>query len=185
MGQIGAELANADPDKLHAAVKAVLGAHGEMLTRGAKESPATADDRLTDAAVYFHTVLELGYLVASTDGFAELERKALAELIETATNAALERTALLAHFDDLDSGTDVLGRSQRLARAAANIEDAHKRDSALRLVALIATADGHLDDTELDALAELGGHFEVSREQVEGVARDVVADITRHLEGAQ
>lgn len=185
MGQIGAELANADPDKLQAAVNAALSAHGETLTRGAKESPSDADDRLTEAAVYFHSLLELGYLVASADGFADAERQALAQLIETATSAALNRTALLAHFDDLDSGTEVLGRSQRLARAAANIEDADKRQRALQFVALIATADGHLDGTELDALAELGEHFEVSREQVETIARDVVTQITRHLEGAQ
>jgi len=185
MSQIGEQLSGVDAEQLHAAVNTVLAAHQESLTAGASESPASADDKLTDAAVYFHTLLELAYLVASADGFAAEERAALAQLIETATSAALDRTVLLAHFDDLDSGTEVLGRRERLARAAANIETKERHEGAVRFAALIAAADGHMDTTEVDVLVELGSHFGFERPEVEAIATDVVAEVASHLGGAQ
>ncbi len=185
MGQIGAELAGADSEALHAAVHKLLAGHQDALTAGAKESPHSADDQLTEAAVYFHTLLELAYLVASADGFAEQERAALAALIETATSAALDRTVLLAHFDDLDSGTEMLGRRERLARAAANIDGNGGREAALRFSALIATANGVMATKELDVLVEMGDHFGIDKGAVETIARDVVAELVEHMGGAQ
>lgn len=184
MAQIGAELAGADPATLSAAVNAVMAAHHDSLARGARET-ASVEDRLTAAAVYFHTLLELGYLVASADGFAATERAALAQLIETATDAALDRTVLLAHFDDLDSGTDILGRRERLARAAANLDDTHARRDALSFAALVAIADGRMAHAELECLVEIGGHFELARAEVEAVVDAVVAQLTQRLEGVR
>jgi tellurite resistance protein len=146
----------------------------DQLRAGADATRGGADDQ---QARTFQSILELGYLVASADGFAEEERSALAALLEQATGAAVNREELELHFRDLDEGVAMLGRRERLRRAAADFDDALGRTHAITFTALIAVADGVLGQPEIEALAELGKCFELPLaevlEIVEGVAREV------------
>ena len=60
----------------------------EQLRAGAEATRGGADDQQVRT---FQSILELGYLVASADGFADEERRALAALLEQATGAAVNR----------------------------------------------------------------------------------------------
>ncbi len=146
----------------------------DQLRAGADATRGGADDQ---QARMFQSILELGYLVASADGFADEERQALAALLEQATGAAVNREELELHFHDLDDAVAVLGRRERLRRAAADFDDAIGRTHAITFTALIAVADGVLGQPEIEALAELGKCFELPLaevlEIVEGVAREV------------
>lgn len=152
------------------------------LKAGAAES---VKDDVADAAAaeYFQTLLELGYLAASADGLADEEREALALLVEHATDAAVDREVLRLHFSDLDASTEMLGRRERLARMAANLETAPARQEAISFATLVAIADGTLEKAEMDMLLELGQHFSMAAEQVQAVIDSVAANIKQELEG--
>ena len=64
------------------------------------------------------------------------------------------------HFRDLDEAVAMLGRRERLSAAAAEVDDPHQRDLALRFAAVVAMADQHLDPSELAVLEQLGALFE-------------------------
>jgi tellurite resistance protein len=147
---------------------------------GAKEAAkGTADDRA--AAGYFQSLLEVGYLVASADGLAPEERDALAQLVEHATVSAVNRETLRLHFDDLGAGSDMLGRRERLARVAADLETPEARDEAIRFGTLVGIADGTLDPAEMDVLWELGSHFSLQPDEVTTIIESVASGIEEVL----
>ena len=98
-------------------------------------------------------------------------------MLEQATGSAVNREELELHFKDLDDAVAMLGRRERLRRAAADFDDALGRTHAISFTALIAVADGELGQPEIQALTELGNCFELPvtevLEIVEGVAREV------------
>lgn len=152
----------------------------DRLEAGARETMKTraADQR---AAVYFQSLLELGYLVASADGLAEDEREALALLVEQATGEVVSRGDLLRHFNDLDSASEFLGRHERLHRVAAEFEDANAREEAMSFTALVAIADGVLAEPEMEVLIELGRCFSFSEEDIQRLAQNVATSIEEAL----
>lgn len=152
------------------------------LAPGARTSVPAAIAALVPAdARALSAVLELGYLAASADGLDASERAMLSKLLEQATRARFDEKAFHAHFYDLDSAVALLGRHERLARTAAELETDVARQSGLRFAALVAMADGALGESELAVLVEAGSHFGWSAEQV----RSLVEDTARTLgEGA-
>jgi tellurite resistance protein len=196
------DLTYVDPEKLRAAVRAALEQQraekaalpdgrsspgGRLpsvgrLKAGAQET-LKQQDRDAHEAEYFQSLLELGYLVASADGLSLQERAALATLVEEATGSVVARDVMQRHFRDLDGGTEVLGRRERLARVASNFEDRMAREEAMSFAALIAIADGKLADSEARALLELGEHFSFSEEEVKAMLTQVAASIKLALEG--
>jgi tellurite resistance protein len=194
-------LSNTDADTLRAAICAVLTEQrAEMpastvgadlllgrlptsiqLQAGAEQSlKEEADD--FEAAEYFQSLLELGYLVASADGLAEEERDALAHLVESVTNQAADYEALQVHFDDLDTMSDALGRRERLGRVAANLETKEQREEAISFAALIAIADGVLAQPEAEVLFALGEHLSFGKDAVLAVIDQVKNRIQSELE---
>ena len=187
------DLAQVGEQRLGQAVRAVIAAQTEgrageaqhrlpslaRLCQGAAATHASSDEA---PAQYFQSILELGYLVASADGFAEQEARALAMLLEQATGSAVRRDELELHFKDLEEGCAALGRSERLRRAAADFEDAIGKTEAIGFAALVAGADGVLADAELELLAELGACFGLGRAAVQQIVNGVARDIQRALE---
>jgi tellurite resistance protein len=152
----------------------------DRLAAGARESmKVSAEDK--QAAVYFQSLLELGYLVASADGFAEGEREALALLVEHATGEIVSRSRLLQHFKDLDTTSEFLGRHERLHRVAAEFEDFNAREEAISFAALVAIADGVLEEPEMIVLMELGRCFSFSDEEIVNLAQNVARSIEEAL----
>jgi hypothetical protein len=135
-----------------------------------------------EAAAYFQSLLELGYLVASADGLDEREREMLALLIERMTESRVDRERLMLHLQDLDQTSDWLGRSERLIRVAADFEDLIAREEALSFAALVALADGELTPAEIRVLLELGKHFSFSERAVIDAADRVATSIQHELE---
>jgi hypothetical protein len=174
MGDSVVQLPVADPARLAAAVQAVL-------NEGAASLPSSS--RLREGAaslgIEFQRLLEVGYLVASADGLDDAERDAIAALLETATGAAVDRATLSTHFKDLDGAAAMLGRRERLARVAADLEATQVE--SLAFAALIAMADGQLVADELAVLVELGGCFEMSADEVRAVVDEVAATVGRCL----
>jgi tellurite resistance protein len=173
----------ADRARLAAAVHAVATEdHGRVtrLREGARESMAEAPSD-ADTARRFQNVLELGYLVASADGFHAEERTALARLLESITGAAVDHDALELHFRDLDQAVEALGRRERLARVAAELDDESAAVEAVGLAALIALSDGRLEQLELDVLVELGQHLAWTPERVRSVVEGVAGRVEAKL----
>ncbi|MBW2527101.1 MAG: hypothetical protein JRI23_23165 [Deltaproteobacteria bacterium] len=198
----GRRLPDAPPDRLREAVRAVLGRQAAdmpaetvdaraligrlpstLKLKSDAEHAIAASTADADAAERFRSLLELGYLVASADGLAEQEREALALLVEHATDSVVDRATLQLHFSDLDATCEALGRRERLQWAAATFDSAATQQEALSFAALVAIADGTLDQAELAVLVELGAHYDLSEEHVGSVVDRVVADLTKQLEG--
>lgn len=135
------------------------------LRAGAASTVAESPDD-PEAARRFQTVLELAYLVASADGFADAERVSLAALLERMTSAAVDHATLELHFRDLDDAVALLGRRERLARASADVDGPTQGEEVIGLVATVALADGHISGPEYDALVELGRHIGVGAARV-------------------
>jgi tellurite resistance protein len=182
------DLTHVAPERLQAAIRALIeGQAAETLTRSGHHLPSTESLREGAAAVHgegddpkarhFQSMLELGYLVASADGFADAERNALSTLLEQITGSAVNHEELELHFRDLDDACSVLGRHERLRRAAAEFEDNIGRDEALAFAALVAVADGRLAAPEMSALSELGRCFEIRETEVEVIVDGMVRDI--------
>ena len=161
-------LPDAAPERLVAAVEAALMANTDVVARLREGAEVSAQQEWSDAAMArrFQTMLEIGYLVASADGFADAERVALAQLLEKVTSAAIDHEALELHFRDLDDAVAALGRRERLARAAADLDDTATAEEAISLVAMISMADGVLSAQEHAVLLELGEHVEVTPERI-------------------
>lgn len=151
----------------------------ERLEQAAKAVIARREDEL---ATYFQSILETAYLVASSDGFADDERQALALLLERLTGRAVSNDILELHFRDLDDACEALGRRERLRRAAEDFSDGLSRTEALGFAALIAMADGKLAEQEIGALVELGGHLGFSPDKVAEVIEGVVNQLRAVLE---
>jgi tellurite resistance protein len=184
------DLTRIGPERLLAAIIALIqGQAAQTLVHSGHHLPSTASLREGAAAVraesddvksrHFQSMLELGYLVASADGFADAERHALAALLEQITGSAVNHDELELHFRDLDEACDALGRHERLRRAAADFEDTIGRDEALIFAALIAVADGQLASPEMSALSELGRCFDIREADVEAIVDSMVRDIER------
>lgn len=177
------ELSVADPTRVTAAVVAVIHADSDRATRlraGAEQSMAASPTDV-ETARRFLTLLELGYLVASADGFADAERTTLARLLERVTGERVDCRALELHFRDLDDAVESFGRRERLARAAADLDGTAACEEAISLAALIAMADGRLAVAEHQTLVELGEFLGVSptrvRALVDGMAQRVEAEL--------
>src|SRR5262245_49209379 len=113
MGDTEYALPAVEPARLASAVRAVLTEHEngaaprplptpERLRTGAEQA-MTAEPHFLSAARDFQNLLEVGYLVASADGLADAEREVLAQLLEHATGAVVDRETLQRHFKDLDA----------------------------------------------------------------------------------
>jgi tellurite resistance protein len=173
------ELPTADPERLALAVQETVMARSDLaeeLRRGAEQSMLGEHD--VAVARHFQTCLELGYLVASADGFAAEERVSLAALLEGVVRPAIHSDVLDMHFRDLEESVVLLGRSQRLARAAAEVQPGKNAEEAVMLVALIAMADGRLGRAEYDVIEELGRHTKVESTRV----RELVSEVAREVE---
>jgi tellurite resistance protein len=176
-------LPDTEPAQLAAAVESALNARGDLTQKlrvGAQESARDEPEDVV-AARRFQTLLELGYLVASADGFADEESASLAGLLERVTSKAIDRAALELHFQDLDAAVDLLGRRQRLARSAADLEDEVSAEEAIGLVATIAMADGCLSAAEYAALVELGQHMKISAARTHALVEQAAAGVEEGL----
>lgn len=180
------ELTAATPAVLESAVAAVLSGaaeSGALPAAGTLRAAAAAAVEARDDgdARRFQAMVELAYLTASADGLDGREREALARLLEHATGAVVDRKTLHTHFVDLDSAVAMLGRRERLARAAAELGDGDAATEALGFAALVAMADGKLHAPELAVLVELGGCLGQSAEQVRAVVDLVAASVEKKL----
>jgi tellurite resistance protein len=189
MGQANTDLKGFGAQRLRGAVEeAIRAATGpsrghlpsqERLEQGAK---ATLEQRDEPSSAYFQSILEVAYLVASADGFADDERSALALLLEGVTGRAVGRDSLELHLRDLGEASGILGRRERLRRAAEDFDDEASRVEALGFAALVALADGELTGPETEALVELGGHLGMARDRVTEVVEGVVGSVRAVLE---
>lgn len=172
--------------KVRAAIQAAVehASAGTLPTTGALKqgAEATLAERQEPGSTYFVSILELAYLVASADGFAEEERHALADLLERLTGSAVSHDALELHFKDLDEACEMLGRRERLRRAAEDFGEPSRQGEALGFAAVVAIADGKLAAPESQALLELGSHFGLSPEQVAQAVNGVVQRVRAELE---
>jgi tellurite resistance protein len=167
-----------EPAKLAEAICSVVtedALYAQRLREGAKAAAAASDDA---GARRFTALLELGYLVASADGLDPNERAALARLLEAVTGSAVDQATLERHFEDLSKGVDMLGRRERMGRAAADLDDVTTAPEAIGFAAAVSMADGRLDAAEIDALVELGAHCAISKE----IVWDLVSDVARRVE---
>jgi len=176
------------PERLSAAIRAVLTGAPDALggrlpsAQHLKEgAEAVTHDQPGASSVYFQSLLEIGYLVASADGFAEEERHALAALLEAVLGRAVSHDDLELHFKDLDDAVEILGRRERLRRAAEDFEDGLSRGEALGFAALVAVADGVLAEPEVAALDELGSFLGLEPAEVDSAIDRVVGDIKTRL----
>jgi tellurite resistance protein len=176
-------VADAPSAKLAQAVLAVVQSDADRIAWIRAGAVATVAELVegADAARRFQTMLELAYLVASADGFVETERASLAALLERITGAAVDHATLELHFRDLDDAVTALGRHERLARAAAELEGDAEAEEAIGLVALVALADGHISTPEFGALAELGRHVGLTIDRVRGLVESAVARVGAQL----
>jgi tellurite resistance protein len=175
-------LPEVDPARLAAAVESVLEARGDLRARlraGAEQSMRGEPDD-AGTATRFQTLLELGYLVASADGFAEAESASLASLLERVTASAIDRAALQRHFRELDHAVAALGRRERLARLAAELDEA-AAEEAIGLVATIAMADGRLSAPEHAVLLELSEHLRLPDARLAALVHEAAARIEEAL----
>jgi tellurite resistance protein len=172
-----------DGERLQRAVLALVEEDTERsawLRAGAASS--VADEPIDrDAAQRFQTMLELAYLVASADGFADTERASLSTLLESITGAAVDRATLELHFRDLDDAVAQLGRRERLARAAADLETPEQREDVIAMVAIVALADGQISPPEFEALVELGRHVEIPAARVRAIVDTTAARVKAGL----
>ena len=126
----------------------------------------------------FMAALELGYLAASADGLDEAERITIATTLSQVSGIDFDLETFSAHFADLEQAVFALGRRERLARTAADLETEAQRAEAMQFAALVAMADGTLAAPELEVLAEAGTtYFAWSVEKIRGLVDDVAARV--------
>lgn len=178
MGLAEVDLSQYAAEPLRRAISATLEQAPSNLKQGAEAVKRESDSK---AATYFVSLLELGYLVASADGFADDERHALAALLEQATGKGVGHDELDLHFEDLEDACEMLGRRERLRRAAADFDGTSGYEEAIGFAALVALADGKLAGAENVALAELGSHFGFDDARVNEIVAGVVARVQAAL----
>ena len=142
---------------------------------------ATISDPYEARSTYFQSILEVAYLVASADGFAPEERQALVRVLERVFGHAVGGDVLDLHFRDLHDACEMLGRRERLRRAAEDFVDGAYKKEALGFAAIVAIADGTLAEKEADALVQVGGYMGFEAAQVEEVVGDVVKALLTEL----
>jgi tellurite resistance protein len=160
---------------------AALGGHLPSTDRLKQGAQATLADQDTDVSKYFQSMLEVGYLVASADGLADEERHALAELLEAVTGEAVGREVLELHFKDLEDAVQMLGRHERLRRAAADFDDGMSKGEALGFAALVALADGRIGEPEASALKEIGANLGLSADEIDEAIEEVISNVKNQL----
>lgn len=173
-----------DPERLLEALCAAVTGDGPRAVRLRTSASQCLVDEPSDvaAARWFQSLVELAYLVASADGFSDHERESLAHLIERATGRTVDHELLVLHLRELEVQTEVLGRHERFARAAAEVRDQPSVDDALAFAALVAMADGTMAKPEKDALLELARHLEIDPLQVESLIEVLVEDVKGRLQ---
>jgi tellurite resistance protein len=139
--------------------------------------PAAIDALVPEDESRFLAVLELGYLAASADGLDPAERDVLAATLERVTRIGYDHDTFAAHFEDLDAAVAMLGRRERLARTAAELDSEDTRADAIRFAALVAMCDGTLQEAELEVLREAAGHFRWTPDKVLGLVREAAARV--------
>jgi tellurite resistance protein len=185
----GIDLVGGDADRFRETVRSVIERAGEVdsplptmeTLQGAATAAHEAND--DDSAWYFQSLLELSYIVASADGFADEERRTLAVLLEQVTGAATSADELTLHFKDLDSAIRMLGKGERLRRAAAQFETERARTEALSFVTVVAASDGELADVERDVLDELGSLLTLDEAAVAKIVDGVLGELERAMKG--
>ncbi|MEB2310830.1 MAG: hypothetical protein OZ921_13010 [Sorangiineae bacterium] len=145
------------------------------------EADAHAVGRDDASAARFQSLLEIGYLVASADGFADEERTALAALLESVLGEAFTHDELDLHFRDLADGVEMLGRRERMRRAADDFDDGLSRSEALGFATLVAVADGVVAAPEARALEELGAFLGLGSDEVTQAVTRVTSELARRL----
>ena len=108
-------------------------------------------------------------------------RRARARVAKLGDIHGVARDALELHFRDLDDAVEILGRRERLRRAAADFEGGISRGEAIGFAALVALADGRLADPEAGALHEIGRHLGLSETEVDAAVGRVVSDLRQQL----
>lgn len=182
------DLNQIDEGRLQRAVRAVI--EGQGLLPGERRSPTGAEAQRLEAGQHafanglqaVQPIVELGYLVASADGFAVQERQALAALLEEATGVAVDRGELESLIKSVEESCATLGRVQHLRRAAASLNGVFGRERALGASTLVAIADGTLAEAELEALRELGACFDIATSTVDHIALTIARHIDRAVE---
>lgn len=179
------ELPRVAPERLRAAIEQLLLAGtsapeslGQRLKSGAR---AVTNEVDSTPARYFQALLEVSYLVASADGFADEERDALARMLEHATSRAVTHDVLELHFRDLDESAALLGRAERLLRAASDFEEESSKLDALRFAALVALSDGRLGEPEVTALYDLARGLALGEAQATGALEPLVRELEQAL----
>jgi tellurite resistance protein len=183
MGDPIVAFAGAEPERSAAAIHAVVvsdGVRAARLQSGARQSIAEAPADL-DAARWCQSLVVLGFLVSSADGFADDERRLLAGLLELVVSETIDREMLELHLGELAEQVEILGRTQRLARAAQELDDPAAADDALAFAALVAMADGTLGQVELDALVELGGFLSIAPDRVRALTLALAGEVEARL----
>ncbi len=167
------------PEQLAAAVRSALVDQEALFSEGAAKT--LNGDAYAAAARRFQATLELGYLVASADGFAAEERTSLANLLEQVTGLAVDHVTLARHFKDLDTAVDQLGRRERLARLADQLTELGDVEQTIDAVATIAMADGTLSAPEYAVLAALGEHLGLASHSVGTIVDGSAARVKKAL----
>ncbi len=172
-----------DPARIARAVHHVVVSDGVRAARLAAGASQSVVDNPTDtrSADWFLSLVELGWLVASADGFDPAERTSMAALLATVTGEAVNEHMLDRHLGELAEQVEIMGRSQRLARAAAELADQSAGDDALAFAALVAMADGRLEQIELDALIALGSYVSIDADRVRALVASLAADVEANL----
>ena len=174
---------SATPERIAQAVHKVVTADGVRAARLAAGASQSLVEEPTDvnSARWFQSLVELGWLVASADGFDPAERASMAALLATVTGKAVDEQLLEQHLAELAHQVDIMGRSQRLARAAAELHDQSSGDDALAFAALVAMADGRLEQIELDTLIALGSYMSIDTAQVRALVAALAKDVEANL----
>lgn len=153
----------------------------ERLEHGAKTTLTTPRE---PSSTYFQSIIEIAYLVASADGFAEEERRALSKVLERVVGHAIDTETLEEHFRALDAACEALGRRERMRRAAEDFVDGEYRREVLGFAAIVAIADGTLAEAELEALIRVGAYFGWTEAEVQVIVEEVLGVLVAALEGS-
>lgn len=174
---------SAPPERIAQAVHKVVASDGVRAARLAAGASQSLVDEPSDpsTARWFQSLVELAWLVSSADGFDPAERASMATLLATVTGKSVDEPTLELHLGELAQQVDIMGRSQRLARAAAELADQSAGDDALAFAALVAMADGRLEQIELDALVALGSYVSIDAARVRALVTALAKDVEKYL----
>lgn len=176
-------------ERIEAAIEAAVKQAGSdalpPFDRLASAAKTAVDSPGEPSSTYFQSILEIAYLVASADGFADEERRALSKVLERVVGRAIDLNTLDLHFRDLDDGCAVLGRPERLLRAANDFVDGEYRREVLGFAALVAVADGTLAEPEVAALVQVGAYLGWSETEVTTLVHELVGRLVDWMESGE